>query len=649
MEALATDIQRREFLRGTSALTAVALFLDTTGALADGQRSCPTGINPIKPVPDIYYTKPGLLALRADALLRQIGSGCGYYGQPRNWVPLSRYDQLKNSLQTILTNATVVDTYLDNLVRNCADVLQNVAGYENTIAAALSVQSQLNDNLTKYNQEATDLLVNVIPGLQRDIVQQRNEVDSAQASFNQAVLDAAAGGGGPCGFNTILNVVIAVVAAVAAVYTAGASLVAAYGAISSLAATGIGVAAGATGIDALKAAYEKVKPIVQKIETAAADLRAIGAKYEVIKKDLEAAENSARIIVPKEDYDILTDRQFTDFSNKINDPGVQVSAEIKNRLIQAVKRYMELVHSFNQKIYEHDSLIVQIQNTARQYYERQIEIEQVRSIEATYVAGGVPDQVSYIDTIQRIRAAQLDVMRQLLWEEKRAEALWRVDPSVLDQSNLVQIIGVGAGDLLQTHNGILQDYTRWNLNQSSAVTSFNQPKIIKIILSLHQRESFRQTRRFRFVVDVDHPAFSCSMRHIFLTGVRVLVEPASAVFRGNLVHLGRQRFRRLDGILIDFASDVTRVNIETPMAHATDFTGIFSSEKLQGLSPFSEWSIEADDNLPLGIIDQITEFQFIFDGNYRTGGTDCSASTIKNNLVKSKNFRTLTRFRAAPI
>ena len=341
--------------------------------------------------------------------------GYGYYGMPRNWVTLYSFDTLQRSLEEILKNAVLVDQRIEKMMCTAASSMQNVANYSNTISDAKGLQTQIQQNIIQYNNSAIDLLT-VIKNLEDAIAAQKIVVDADQAAFNQAVLDASAGPG-PCGFKQALAVATAVVAVVSAVYTAGASLVAAYAAVGTLVTTGItSVSVGASAFDQLKNAYEQVKPIVSKIETADANLEAIGQKYQQLETLLRQNPNSARVAVQQDGYDTLSAQKLADFDRTVD--GAPVNDSIKASFKQAVHRYVELIQTHNKKIYEHDAFIVRIQEAARDYCERELEIGQVATIQAKYVNNNVlPDQVEYLDTLQRIRTAQLNLMRRLVGRE----------------------------------------------------------------------------------------------------------------------------------------------------------------------------------------------------------------------------------------
>lgn len=340
-----TDFSRRRFFQSSVMAIAGALLSDLSNSSKLLAQVCSDVIPGEALAPATYVQQPGLLAIRADALLRQIANGYGFFGQPRNWTTLWSLTQMQTAIQSILQNEITIAKKIASLSCNLDSLLKQLSTYDSAIAAVQTLQAKLQTDISNDNDKAKALL-KVITDLADDINAQRTVVASAQAQFDNAVLTAASGG---CGIGTVLGVVAAVVAVVGAVATAGTSLVAAYGAISSFATTGITAAAGATAFQTLKAAYDDVKPIVSKVETAINDVNDVKAKYDKLVSTLNTDSDSARVLVEQNAFDTMSSDRLANFDKTVN--GAQgVSQDIKDRFIMATHKYFDLAQLRNKKI-----------------------------------------------------------------------------------------------------------------------------------------------------------------------------------------------------------------------------------------------------------------------------------------------------------
>ncbi len=311
----ATSIPRREFLQGATLAVAGGLLADLASIPVAFGQVCAPAIPVQSSAPSAYLKHPGLLALRADTLLQQLKNGYGYYGQPRNWVTLWSRVQISNAIDQILKNDQIVADSITALTCATDALIANARTYDDAIAAAQQVQSRIMNTIDENRNKATALL-KFVSDLATDIAAQKQIVDNAEAQFDQAVMMAASGG---CGLTQVLAVVAAVIAVASAVYTAGTSVVAAYSAIGSLATTGIKAASDASSALAnLKAAYDQLKPIVSKVETAINDANDIKAKYDKLQLALSADADSARVVVEQASFDKLSADRLDTFDKSIN-------------------------------------------------------------------------------------------------------------------------------------------------------------------------------------------------------------------------------------------------------------------------------------------------------------------------------------------
>ncbi len=412
----------------------------------------------------------------------------------------------------------------------------------------------------------------------------------------------------------------AVIAVAGAAVTAGSSLVVAYSAIGTLATTGLGAAtAGSTGLQELKKAYSAVQPVVAKVKSAINDVNDIRAKYEALQSDLNANADSARILVEQTGFDRLSAERLDNFDRTVNG-AAGVSQTIKDQLINAVHSYFGLVQLRNKKIDEHDGLIVSIQDSARSYYDQGVQISSLSDMKSHLSSTGqVPQKVAYLSALNRIQTAQLNVMRKLVWDEKRAQAFWQVNPDLLDSTALVEINSINlAADLFQAHNGIMTQQASYTANQSPVVTSFDPGGIaINLSVSDSDRSALVNTRRFRFTIAAGAGYFPLHMREIFITGFKFSMGPNSPHFSGRLVHLGRHQIQTVSGTSVEFASQPIYVGIQS--GNTPDFVSILGTgnQRIHGLSAFGDWAIIADPNVPVGVLRRLQSITLTFQGNSR--------------------------------
>lgn len=569
-------------------------------------------------VPSPFLLEPRLFALRADALLQQIQKGYGYYGQPRNWTTLLSLDEVSSTLDTILNNELRVSDALSKLAASADDLVDKIERFDQAISTAQQVQESIKRDISDDNSKAIALSM-FVSDLASDIAAQRKIVDEAQANFDNAVLATASGG---CNFGEVLGIVAAVVGVVGAAVTAGTSLVAAYSALGTLATDGLGTAAaGATALDELKKAYNDVKPVVTKVTTAADDVNDILAKFRSLKSDLDTNADSARVLVAQTSFDTLSAERLMNFDTTVTN-AAGVPQTIKDQLINAVHAFFDLAQLRNKKIAEHDGLIVSIQDSARSFFAQGVQIAGLSDMKSQQITNNqVPQKVAFVNSLNNIQDAQLDVMKLLVWDEKRAQAFAQLDLDLLDASALVEINSVPTAlQLLQAHNGIRTQQVQFSVNQSPPVTAFAPEGIaINLPLSDSDRSALVSTRRFRFSIAQKDARFPVHMREIFITGFKVSMQPKSPQFSGELVHLGRHQFQTVSGNNVEFASQPTAIGINP--GEMSDFISVLgdTGNRIHGLSAFGDWAITADSNIPVELLMSLQSITLTFQGNSRAG------------------------------
>ena len=618
--SLPTLIKRRTFLQTSASAFAAGLIADVLGLTHLMAQVCPVIAPGDTVVPEAYSNHPGLLALRADVLLQQLVRGNSYYGLSPNWTTLWSVNQLMQSVQMSLTDMQSVYNDLAALTCNLDVSLLQASTYAKVQTKIAGLQTTFRNNIDSYNTQATELIV-VIGALKVQIDSARQRVDKAQANFDDAVLNAD----NPCGFAQVLGIVVAVVAVVAAVFTAGSSLVAAYGAIGSLAATGLtAVSVGAEGIslfNELKTDYEKVKPLVTKVEnavsTAVNDVSDLVQKYNKLQALTNVDADCKRVVIEQTSFQNVSDDRLNQFRASVNGAAA-VPQAIRDELISAVQLYFDLVQLRNKRINDHDGLIFAIQDSARQYFELGIQNKVISDLQSQ-VQNSLVSEAVYVDALTNVQNTQLAIMQRRVWDEKRALAFWQLDPGVIANQSLAQFHNNTRSltPLMQAHADIVIKFGSLAANGTPFDrTPFNPPVRVTIRLTDAQRASLLLNRQFHFVTKQSD--FPTAMREIFVTAFKFTMNPISPEFRGQIYHLGHHEFQTVNRGLVEFTSVPVKKSFQTGnMPHFTDIRNLDSGASITGVSAMGNWLISADDDVPAEVLSSLQSIIIAFEGNYR--------------------------------
>jgi predicted nucleic acid-binding Zn-ribbon protein len=608
------------------------VLVDLTFVAKANAQTCPTPASNLTSMPPSYAADPGLMAMRADVLFRQIQNNYGYFGLPSNWTTLWSYKQLSTWVDKSLNDADSIFSVISSLICNIDTELQQEDTFQKAIDAATTVQKQLSDQISQLDANMV-ILSPLIDSLGKQIQNQKVIVLTASENFQQTVLEAAGNG---CSFADILEIVIAIVAVVAAAYVAGEAIEAAYAAIDSLTVAGVTAVAelaqqGEQLFEELVEDYEKLKPMVTKVEASfnavMTDIKDVSKKYQDLSALLNANPDSARVLVDQDGFDKLTAAKFNDLLNAIKSADVDQS--VKDDLINALHKYMDLVQLRNKKIYEYDSSILSIRDDLRMRYEISIEIAKLTLYKSRIQANLVPKQ-DLLGSLNRVQTGQLSLMRNAVWNEKRAYAYSQIEPSIISDLSLAQqhLDSDVPEFLLAAHKSILDRMGAANLNGDAAnITWFNPPIGVRVSLSDADRSHLVALRYFVFNIGPKDFPIGQTQVEAMVTAYTITCHPISPSLVGSLIHLGHHQFQKSEasgqGNAIPsqayFASAATVSGFQTGnMTHPTDIRNLRQLNEIPGVSAFGGWAIRIDPNVPVTVLRDLQSLTITFNGHYRS-------------------------------
>jgi hypothetical protein len=285
-----------------------------------------------------FLEDPDALAQRAKILLHQIQFGLGYFGQPLNYVPLIQFDVLQRQISEILKLYMPAEDAINQLV-------VKVRALQDTVADALSTEDHIKvliGDINKQQSSAIDLANNlafIIAELQTEIQLQRKVLTDRENEYQAAVAAASHG----CSLNNVLTIVSAIVALAGAAFTAGQSLWLLAGtAVSS--GLQIFKSVKVKGADGIERSSAELNPTYRQLLKTSATIPDVVEKFNALKKDLDVDPDSARLVLPQEDFDKLT----ANFDSDV-DKAEGVDQTIKDAFKQAAHRFADLVQARNKK------------------------------------------------------------------------------------------------------------------------------------------------------------------------------------------------------------------------------------------------------------------------------------------------------------
>ena len=609
---------RREFVVGSIAfIGSVQVGLAQGPVNADQvSQACLVRIPTTDQIPTIYLDNPSLLGLRANSLLDQLSRGYEFFGSPKRWVTSLSYDSLSTSINNHLREHREIAKGLNDLACASDALLAQEKTYDDGIAKVSAAQVLIVQNTDKLSLDATELRLR-IEALSGDLSTQKGQIDYWQASFNQAVLNAQ---GDRCDFGTVLRIAGVVIAVVGAIYTGGTSLVAVYSSLDSF-ATDPSVGAEALGLFArLKSDYESAKPIVTKVETAIASTDDIGKKFDDLKTTLTNNPNSGRLLIDQKSWDQLSKKRIDDLNGRV-DGTAGVPPGIKQAFKESVQKYYDLCQVNNQMISAHDSLILQVKENATKLLELSVGSRDLSELKTRHQQSSQSTFKSqYVSTLMQIQRAQLSVMRRFVWDAKRAQAFMQVDPDLLAQDVMLKLNNLDDPIALSQFNLTLDErqiayHEELAKNPSNP---FNSPVIFQLDIHEGPRRELVSSKRLLFSITPLHNPYKASWREVFLTHVKVSMEPNGSQFSGILVNLGSHGFVDIRGNAVSFESDDLRVSVAGDMSNPEPLIGTTSSAQGAGVGGFGNWMLIADDDVPGTFLEGLQSVSLQFQGRNRT-------------------------------
>lgn len=541
-----------------------------------------------------------IIARRASLLLSQILHGFGYYGQPRNYVPLLNYRYFKDELRPIIQDAVNSEAAFDCLITKAEQSLtddQAFQGAAQRIADTISgLRSQKEGAIDQANA-----LVDVIVQLGLEVREQKERLLAAQDRFNKAVEFATDNG---CGPREMLDIIAVVITVVAAVYTGGTSL---YATGALIASKGFELYETVNVKDQNTQQMKETtefNPVYKQLDTAQGEIKDVVAKYNKMKALLRADPDSSRVVLPKDEFDHLA----SDIESKID--RAPIPQEIKEDFKLQTHKYVDLVQARNNKILERDGCVLKVHDLDQQIQEGQLHRNHVEDLRAR---AAIPEKNEYAAFLRANREALRRYMRRLIWEEIRALALWQMQP--IDAFSETRLEGLKAVDLMNTHDQLSAQFLITAASLPSGRQSID-PKIrITKEISRADAQQFARTGRFSFSIGLNDEGFEPFMKEITVTSV--IVEVIGVVgFSGQLEHSGRQLFRRTSGDLLEFASYPLAVGLQTsPVPLPVELGG--SSGNYIGVSPCSQWILTYTGRTSATLVNA-KEIQLAFGGFYRS-------------------------------
>ena len=567
---------------------------------------------PLSPAYDFENALPldaAGLAERANRLDQQMQHGFSYYGYPRNYVPLLSYDFFKTEMQTILTNAVIIDQGLQAVVTAAQAAQLQEAQIDQAIAQATALVGQLSGDLNAALADANDLQTQINALMPQIDVLKQQLLDS-EAEYNDAVKAATDQG---CGLSDLVVIVGAIVAVASAVFTAGTSTLALIAAIGS---SGFKIYQTVTvkQPDGTDKQTKELNPTYTALFKVAGNLADVYAGYQKLKAAMaaNASEDSGRLMLTQQDMDA----KEADFNAKV-DQATQVDIKIREKLKAQAHAYLAAVQARNKKIADRDGAILKIWDLNTQILQNQATIDKLANDRATNTA---PDLIAYTRMFQKIQSDFRLRLRFLVWQEMRAGQLWSLEePGIISApsatlngtpvSENLLILGATASDLLLRHTLLSANYLTARASQAGGPQKIEPDVVLSIELTPEQKSFLTKNRKLVFNVDFDSLVDSLKTE-VYMTEFSVDL-PGVAGFSGEIQHSGRQAFLRRDGKRrVEYASaSLIREIVNTPSP-----TFVLSDWGYLGVSPFTDWILTAGPNVSTDVLNEVQTIEIKFGG-----------------------------------
>jgi hypothetical protein len=219
------------------------------------------------------------LKSRVDVIKSQLCAGLDFYGFAYNFVPSMTYEACSSFVERMLSTAEKVENSVDVYADKTKENNIRLAAIDDAIKAANDHLNSLEVEKQEHEDSERDVQA-AIDALSAEITSQQDVLQSSADSFRKAVEQQT---GGICAFLEIIKAVAEIIAV-------------AYGQVELVSDLAHEVS---------EIPGSQVKDIISHIEKAKDDVGSIQNAYNKIKSDVEAAANSAKIVMAREDLDQL--------------------------------------------------------------------------------------------------------------------------------------------------------------------------------------------------------------------------------------------------------------------------------------------------------------------------------------------------------
>lgn len=534
---------------------------------------------------------------RAEILGRQIVHGNGYFGLVRNFVPLYGIDAILTSLNTLFDLSIQSESVLVPTVLDPAAYQANMATLrQQAIDLSTALITTLRTNVEVYATQAT-FLEALTDSLIIDCNSQLAKVLLFQSIFNEAVAEAT---DPTCSLDEIAKVVGCIIAVVSAVYTAGASVVAATSAFADGAVTlfeGVEIGAGLVTV---------VEPIYKKFVAAEGDVTDVIQKYNALRDALaaDAGPDAGRIVMAQKDFENL----HADFDAKVD--AAPVDQSYKDDFKNAVHMYVQLILWRNQKIAEYDAAILKIIELDSEIKIQKANKDDLQDLQAVTAD---PEGVKYASAVKQILAKNRSSLRFLVWLEKRALGCWELADLTPDylKTECEILTGNSAASLLVSHNQLALNFASQQFS-GGIPFAMNPAQTVAISLSRADQATLASDGQFSFEITPEQ--FPANLAAIYVTSVTVEFLGLNH-FVGKLTHSGRQLFLRPSGdervystVRIDIPLQLSGSPVEISLTGAVD-----GDDKYKVISPFTIWTLRSSAGATAALAN-LTEVKLTFRG-----------------------------------
>jgi len=355
-----------------------------------------------------------------------------------------------------------------------------------------------------------------------------------------------------------------------------------------------------TAADDLKSAYASYQIIEKNIKAAEADVDDIVAKYNTLKHDFQmsVSQDSARIALNESDYSVMTKQKIDQFDHAVD--SANVSSDVKNAFKAAVHKYIELVQLRNKKIFDHDAMVVTAQALSRRILEVQVQLDRVGGAQAELLAGGhLPDEISYVSLLQQAQDSQKMLVRDLVWSECGAFSLATMDASLSTLGHSAALFSYipSVANLIQIHNQTQADILNWEVARGPGTTKVQHD--VQRVLSAADLAQL-QTKR-RLIVTLTQADLKPSMRQVFVTAFRVSAKPDLPSLSGVLSHMGEHIFLSQQGTTVEYAARIFpfAFNNADASVDGVSLIDITEGGVFAGFSALGSWLLEIDASVPI--------------------------------------------------